>query len=238
MSPLPPAQAWLRATARPATPLGWYSAVRVRTIGGRARGDEAHGQHGLLVWAPSTLALLDAAADGRRVTEAYFGLIGGDGIWPVCLTDYAHQRLRGSGAALWGDFLGQLDSRLAALAWARPTPWVLCGGALSGAWRRSAAGLAATVERSLASLLRLPPPLERCAAACLAPVDVPGEGDQGLRSVVRLGVTAPGAPPPPLGGRFLLSAPPECGGDWRGDLVLGREPRSPAMAECPRWCRA
>ncbi len=107
-------------------------------------------------FAPSTLATVDAGAQGRppRLDQFFFGLTGPNGPLPLHLTEYARERLRHHNDGTFKRFLDVFNHRLLTLfyrAWAESRPtvshdrpdddyWAARLGALSGRGMQSLLG--------------------------------------------------------------------------------------------------
>jgi type VI secretion system protein ImpH len=87
------------------------------------------GQEASLAFAPSTLAYLVPAREGRppRLGVHFLGMLGPNGPLPIHLTEYARDRLRNAGDATLVRFLDLFHHRILALfyrAWANAQPTV------------------------------------------------------------------------------------------------------------------
>ncbi|MBN2574080.1 MAG: type VI secretion system baseplate subunit TssG [Deltaproteobacteria bacterium] len=87
------------------------------------------GQEASLVFAPSTLAYLEPAREGRppRIGVHFFGMLGPNGPLPIHMTEYARDRVRNAGDQTLVRFLDIFHHRALALfyrGWANAQPTV------------------------------------------------------------------------------------------------------------------
>lgn len=87
------------------------------------------GQTPSLIFAPSTLASFEPAAEGRpaRLSSYFFGVFGPSGALPLHITEYARDRIRNSGDLTFSRFVDVFHHRMLSLfyrAWAASQPAV------------------------------------------------------------------------------------------------------------------